>query len=271
MVSAVADAAKAIFLWGLEVSGVNRMFRAFNAGKVKTVLYHSIADRDELFENAVAPEEFVEQIRFFKSNCHVVPAHRLDDPRSYRSDRVNLIITFDDGFIDNRTRATELLRREGLSAIFFAIGSCLVDGGAVPRFVQSRLASQANHPCCRTIAAADAMEMLDAGMVIGSHGLRHDDYQAIEYQAGIDDASSSKRELEELLGVTMEDFAFPWGRYRAGQIDELLGIYRRIFTTAHGFNVPGDRVYFRNEIAGTLQAKAAVSGALDFFRGLVKS
>lgn len=261
---------KAAFFWTLEFCQINRFSRHLNRGKVKVLLYHSITPHATFFENGVAPADFLQQVHHLRKHYHVVEAGALDDPKSYRSDRVNLVITFDDGFKDNKTVASEILHHEGLTAIFFVIADCL-EQGDVPAFVRRKGGNTSSAPACRTIDKGDARDMLGSGMVIGAHSVRHDDYAVLDYQDGIEDAAKAQRQLQTHLGVPVSNFAFPWGRFRQGQETELLHTYRRVFLTDHGFNVPGDRVMFRNEVASTLHLCAAASGSLDFFRGLLRA
>jgi peptidoglycan/xylan/chitin deacetylase (PgdA/CDA1 family) len=266
-VASLVSLIKTAFFIALELGQINKLFRFFNRGKVKVLMYHSITERSKFFDNAVAPDDFLRQIRYLRKHYHVVPASALNQQNAYVHDRVNVVITFDDGFKDNRTVATEILRREGLSAIFFAIADCL-EQGDMPSFLRRRLGNAASAPAYRTINSADVAEMLSFGMVIGAHGVRHEDYSDLDYSHGIEDAAEAQRLVQMQIGVAIENFAFPWGRYRKGQETDLLSIYQRVFLTDHGFNAPSDRVMFRNEVSSISQLGAAASGSLDFFRDL---
>lgn len=262
-----SDLMKTVFFWVLEFGQINRLFRFVNRGKVKVLMYHSITARGKFFENGVAPDDFLRQVRYLQKHFHVVPASALNQQEAYVHDRVNVVITFDDGFKDNRIVATEILRREGLSAIFFAIADC-VEQGEVPGFLRQRLGNEASAPAYHTINTADVAEMFSFGMVIGAHGVRHEDYSNLTYSQGIEDATEAQRLLQTQTGAAVDNFAFPWGRYRKGQEIDLLSIYQRVFLTDHGFNAPSDRVMFRNEVFSASQIGAAASGSLDFFRDL---
>jgi peptidoglycan/xylan/chitin deacetylase (PgdA/CDA1 family) len=259
---------KACFFWALEFGQINRLFRSLNRGKIKSLMYHSITPCGEFFANGVGQVDFARQLSHLRKHYHVVPAHSLDDPAAYRSDQINVIITFDDGFKDNRVVATEILRSNGFTAIFFVIADCL-ERGDVPAFLSLKVDGAMSAPAYRTVDENDVREMIGGGMVIGSHSMKHDDYTALAYQQGLEDAAEAQRHLETRIGVEVANFAFPWGRFRIGQEADLLHTYRRVFLTNHGFNSPGDRVMFRNEVSNTLHLKAAASGSLDFFRGLL--
>lgn len=261
---------KNIFFWGLDFLLINNLFRIINRGKIKVLMYHSITERDKYFENGVSLEDFRLQIIHLRKHYNVIPANLLDDPSVYKSNLINVVITFDDGFKDNRTVASGILKREGFSAIFFVIADCLKRGD-VPAFLRKRNTVTASFSASQTIDLDDAREMLDFGMVIGAHSMRHDDYTLLGYCEGIADATEAQNKLQNHLDVPVSNFAFPWGRFRSGQETDLLRLYRRVFLTDHGFNLPGDRVLFRNEVFSTMQLRAATSGSLDFFRDLFRT
>lgn len=264
-----SEVIKTVFFWALEFFQINRLFRYIFRGKVKVLMYHSITPRGTFFENGVAPADFLRQIQYLRRHYHIVKASTLNDPKAYRTDRINVIITFDDGFKDNCNVATELLLREGLTAIFFIIADCL-DQGTVPSFLRRKNENFSQEPAHRTIDKNDALYMLSCNMMIGAHSVRHDDYTELNYQDGIADACKAQQQLQSKLNVPISNFAFPWGHFRDGQETDLLCTYQRVFLTDHGFNAPTDRVMFRNEVFSTLQLCAAASGALDFFRALTR-
>lgn len=260
---------KQAFFLALEFSQINRLFRYLNRGKVKVLMYHSITPQGKFFANGVSPSDFIYQIKYLRKHYHIVEAASLDDPSAYRSDQINVVLTFDDGFKDNRTVATEVLRREGLSGFFFVIADCLKQG-APPSFILRRVGDAALLPAYRTVDLHDVRDMLTSGMVIGAHGVRHEDYTSLDYEEGLRDAFEAQRCLQSQIGVPVVSFSFPWGKFKSGQEAALMSVYQRIFLTDHGFNLPCDRIMFRNEVSSTSHLWAAASGALDFFRDLTR-
>jgi peptidoglycan/xylan/chitin deacetylase (PgdA/CDA1 family) len=258
-----------MFFNACDLLGLNALFRLLHRGQVKVLLYHSIAEPGGYFNNAVSPEEFKRQLQHLKAHYNVVSLDGQGEFVGYRADRVNVLITFDDGFVDNFHVAAKLLRSAQLPATFFLIAACTHDGSP-PRFVLNRLSAGEQAPAeASTMTVAQAQSLLREGMVIGSHGMHHIDYRQAAQGEGLQDATLSGADLQQSLGVPVATFAFPWGRHLPGQPQALLSTYAKVFLTSHGFNARGDRVLHRNEVADLAQMRAACSGVLDFFSGLL--
>ena len=57
---------KTIYFLLCEIFGLNLILRFINKGKIKVLLYHSISDRTDLFDNAVSSFEFKRHIKYLK-------------------------------------------------------------------------------------------------------------------------------------------------------------------------------------------------------------
>ena len=249
----------------LQALGVNALFRRLNRGRIKVLLYHNIANDRGAFANAITPEAFDEHLLHLIRHYNIVGMDQAGQWQGYRADQVNVLITFDDGFINLVETAVPILRRHGISAVFFLIADC-AETGAPPAFAAT-YGGSANQACYATVGAAEVGALLEAGMTIGSHSLRHDDFSAMEDAAMVVDARASRAKLEALCGRDVATFAFPWGKHREHQKALVGQAYERVFLTEHGFCEPGDRFVPRNEVDTLPQLQAAASGALDFLKG----
>jgi peptidoglycan/xylan/chitin deacetylase (PgdA/CDA1 family) len=248
----------AVFL-AFDGLGVNAVFRRVNRGKIKVLLYHGVCETPDDFPNAIDPGTLEKQLSHLRR--HYNPVTLSPDGRwvGLRDDRVNVLLTFDDGFENNRIQAWSCLKKHGISACFFLITDCVADGS--PPAFASRYPGPAR--AYRTIEAQGARDLLAQGASIGSHGTDHRDYSALGTSEALADAHASKAALTTVLGNSTELFAFPWGKHRQEQLMPLADVYRRVFTVEHGFNSAEDRFLRRNEVTGTLHMHAAASGALD--------
>ncbi|MCF8185847.1 MAG: polysaccharide deacetylase family protein [Sulfuritalea sp.] len=260
---------KTIFFFLLEYLKVNAYFRKINKGRIKVLMYHSISDAGLYFDNSVSEADFISQMNYLYKHYSVLKISQEGQISGYDSTKVNILITFDDGFKDNFTIAAKVLARYQFSGIFFVIGECL-QRGSPPAFVNSKMYKSRESQAYKTFTTNDALEMINMGMTIGSHGQTHIDYAKHSFEAARSDALISKSCIETQLGVPVELFAFPWGRFRAKHLEPCKKYYKRIFTTQHGFNKVDDTVLFRNEVANTLHLFCAASGALDFFIDLIR-
>ena len=261
---------KALFFFALQWLGINRLFRWHYRGRVKTLLFHRVLERVENYPNAIAAAEFDLQIRELKRHHNVIGLNRTGDISGYRRDKVNVLITFDDGFEDNYRVAYPILLKHGATACFFVIANCIARGEP-PSFAKRYMVSEGSDDGFRTVTANQIAEMAAAGMTIGSHSLDHSNYQKATFEQGVIDAQQAKAVLEEQLKMEIGDFAFPWGFCHPGQAEAIKRFYRRIYTTEHGFNDPGDWLIRRSEVANTYHMYAAASGALDWFGHLLLS
>lgn len=91
--------------------------------------------------------------------------------------RKALAITFDDGFRDNLTDAMPILRKYGLRAAVFAVGSLLRDDSEPP--AKAHRPFTAAHTAARRgdrgdfLSAGELDELLEAGIETHSHGWEH--------------------------------------------------------------------------------------------------
>ena len=107
-------------------------------------LYHRIASpENDPFALSVSASQFQDHLDIVRSRCTIVTLDELLDTRSVSRSRL-ASVTFDDGYTDNLTTASPILRRAGIPATFFICTGCL---GDVRGFWWDRVAT--------AIAAAD--------------------------------------------------------------------------------------------------------------------
>lgn len=248
--------------------GVNALFRRLNRGRIKILVYHNVTPGGRGFTNSIDPSAFDAQLRHIKT--HYAPVALTQDGawRGYDPNRVNVLITFDDGFINNYEVVLPLLRKHSLPACFFLVASCVREG-RVPGFDKRYMRPSDDMSAYRTVDPAMARDMMASGMTIGSHSLDHRDFSTLSDDVAVRDAEDSQRQLSELLQTPVGTLALPWGRSTAGQCARLRQSFVRILTTDHGFNGLDDWLLRRNEVAGTYHMFATACGSLDWLTGRV--
>jgi glycosyltransferase involved in cell wall biosynthesis/peptidoglycan/xylan/chitin deacetylase (PgdA/CDA1 family) len=254
-------------LMAFGLMGVNTALSHYNRGKVKTLVYHNVLPDMAAFPYALRPAEFERHIILIKENYNPVHLDESGAIVGLVSDRINVLITFDDGFINNYEYVFPILVKQGLKATFFLIVDC-VETGAPPGIAgrYSRTAGQIGAEY-RTVSLPQIREMMAAGMTFGSHTFAHTDFTQIEWADGISIARESAGRLGALLGRDIKMFAFPWGRYKPGQPEALARSFSRVFTTDHGFSQSGDVVMRRDEAVNEVHLRAVVSGSRDLLVG----
>jgi len=93
-------------------------------GKSCIIMYHGIDqhERTDLNLRFFSQRNFDRHVAFFKRNYNVLPLSDLCDGHGLQSDRLNVAITFDDGYRNNLTYALPVLEKYECPATFFITG-----------------------------------------------------------------------------------------------------------------------------------------------------
>lgn len=123
----------------------------------------------------------------------------------------DVVITFDDGHISNLEIALPILKEHGMSAYFFVTTD----------FVESR------EFFCRP---HQLKEFVDAGMVVGSHGVSHRFMADLSLEESKRELDHSKERLQSWLDGEVLSISYPGGRYTASTMELARESgYRQIF------------------------------------------
>jgi len=115
------------FFSRLRLSGLRRWRRPHVDAKRFIFLYHRIASPEhDPFALSVGASQFQDHLDILRSYCQLVTLDDLlDTSRATRP--ILASITFDDGYTDNLTTASPILRRAGIPATFFICTGYLAD------------------------------------------------------------------------------------------------------------------------------------------------
>lgn len=168
------------------------------------LMYHYIrtppSKRSDMlgFKLSIAPEDFRAQMDWLHaSGFHTVTFNHL---RAYFAGTEALpsrpiVLTFDDGYRDLYTTAFPILQGHGFTAVAYIVTG-FVDR---PEYV----------------TRAQVIEMDHAGIEIASHTVNHADLSRASFGSTLNEVVQSKRWLEQLLGHSVLDFAYPSGKFNA--------------------------------------------------------
>jgi peptidoglycan/xylan/chitin deacetylase (PgdA/CDA1 family) len=185
--------------------------------KSKPILfYHNIGE--ENFKSFSSTEEFEYQMHFlYNQKLNGVDCDKLNESNS------NFGITFDDGYEDNLINALPILKKYNFTA------TC---------FIVSNLIGKTNTWDTKQFKLMDKVQIkdwLDAGMYIGSHSLNHLDLTKIKYDQIVDEIADSKKILEDMFAVEINNFCYPFGRFDKNTPKYLKeNGYLKAFTTKRG-------------------------------------
>ncbi|RUL70993.1 polysaccharide deacetylase family protein [Dyella choica] len=113
------------------------------------------------------------------------------------------VITLDDGYVDNLESALPVLKRYGFSA------TCYVVSGSIGRYNHwdaEKLGIQKP-----LMAPAQLRAWQEGGMEIGAHTRSHPRLSQCSAAQLQDEIAGSKADLEDVLGVPVTQFCYPYG------------------------------------------------------------
>jgi peptidoglycan/xylan/chitin deacetylase (PgdA/CDA1 family) len=122
-----------------------------------------------------------------------------------------VVFTFDDGYADTLTMAGPLLQRYGFKA------TCYVVSGAVGTYNHwdTELLRER-----KPLMGRDELERwLAAGMEVGSHSLSHQRLHELPKDAALYEIAESRIALRKMLGVPIDNFAYPFGNFTADTVE----------------------------------------------------
>jgi peptidoglycan/xylan/chitin deacetylase (PgdA/CDA1 family) len=170
---------------------------------VPVLMYHYIRvnpdPRDRTgFALSVTPAAFHSQMDYLARNhFNVIPlsqavaAIRAHGPLPPRP----VVLTFDDGYADFYTTAVPEMRRYGFTATDYVVPG-LIGRGSFMSWSQ--------------VIAADRL-----GFTIGAHTMHHVALAGIRSSSAIWEMLESKRQLQEMVGHPVIEFAYPYGSFNA--------------------------------------------------------
>jgi peptidoglycan/xylan/chitin deacetylase (PgdA/CDA1 family) len=170
-------------------------------------MYHAIAPHTAPARRFIVPlEKFDRQLRTLRwlrrtpisleQYISDRMAHRLPPARS-------VIITFDDGYLDNLELATPVLARRGVPATVFVVTGSV--GGMNDWDTEGDLAGRS------LMSWDDIAALRRSGLGVGAHTRTHRALPSLDPGARQEELAGSKAELEHRLGATVHAFAFPYG------------------------------------------------------------
>ena len=168
------------------------------------LMYHSVQDyRSDPYQVTVHPRRFDRQLRWLhrRGRRGVSMAELFAARRDGRA--AGLVgLTFDDGYTDFVTEVLPALRRYGFGATVFVVAGEL--GG--------RNSWDRPGPDKPLMTEGHVRQAVDAGIEIGSHGLRHVRLSDLTEDGLVEQVRQSRVMLRELTGREVPGFCYPYGR-----------------------------------------------------------
>jgi peptidoglycan/xylan/chitin deacetylase (PgdA/CDA1 family) len=176
---------------------------------VPPILYYHRVDPDLSPHAGVTPDQFRSQLSILKqagfqgTTLDFAMKNGHTDPVTGKK---IVAITFDDGYQDNYRYAMPILQEFGFLATIFCLSGKI---GGISDWTEDPIWK--GHPL---LDAPQMRELSLLGLEIGSHTRTHVDLSRLSSTDARDEIVHSKSDLEELLGVPVRSFCYPFGAYR---------------------------------------------------------
>jgi peptidoglycan/xylan/chitin deacetylase (PgdA/CDA1 family) len=122
-----------------------------------------------------------------------------------------VVFTFDDGYADTLAVAAPLMKRYGFAATCYVVSGAV---GTYNRWDAEYLRER------KPLMSRDQLDQwLAAGMEVGSHSLSHPRLHELPQEAARYEIAESRTELRNMLGVSIEHFAYPFGQFTADIVE----------------------------------------------------
>jgi len=163
------------------------------------LLYHHIGTSPTNSQYYITPEEFEKQMQLLRSWGYTsITTSTLINAIHHGADLPPrpIIITFDDGNLDNYTTAFPIMQQYQLVGVLYLVGNYL----NAKNFMNIE----------------QAKEMLEAGWEIGSHTMNHYDLLKLTEDQKRIEIAGSRSFLEDEFGLPILTIAYPFGEYDCG-------------------------------------------------------
>ena len=176
---------------------------------IPILMYHNVAEVPEALHPDgrclyVTPAAFASQMGLLKRAGYrgVSMSQAMPYLRGEKRGRV-AAITFDDGYLDNLENAMPVLRRLGFSATCYIVNGCIA---------RHNLWDAGNLGVQKPMMNVEQLHAWRAGgMEIGAHTRTHPHLTACSDAELQDEIVGGKAELENLFGVPVPQFCYPFG------------------------------------------------------------
>jgi peptidoglycan/xylan/chitin deacetylase (PgdA/CDA1 family) len=206
--------------------------------RLRILMYHRVARLPAPDQLNVTPERFERQIAWLAAHRRVVglPA-AVAEIAGAGTLADSVVVTFDDGYLDNLENALPVLQRHGIPATIFVTSAFCGQSRRHPRYPDEAGRLHLDWEEVRRLAALP-------GVTIGSHTRTHPYLSRLGESDAWDEIDASRREIEDRIGTPVEHFCYPSGDVTAREIRLVKQAgYASAVTVAPGGNAAGCDTY----------------------------
>lgn len=214
---------------------------------IPVLMYHHVnPHRNDMV--TVRPEVFAGQMQYLASAGY--RTLKLDELVAHiRGERLvtgkAVVVTFDDGWLDNYRYAYPILEKYRITATIFVVtgrtdaatsAAGMGASGEVPTHEESKSLIEQGH-ADRVVLDWDTIREMEAGGLVEfhSHTVSHRKCNALERDVLVRELDGSKEIMEREMGKPCPYLCWPYGKFNNMAVDVAREAgYTAIFTTIHG-------------------------------------
>lgn len=173
-----------------------------------SVMYHRVVDEidgSDPYHLSITSDQLDAQLAYLKSKGYesVNPITAITDAMNApERNRKQVVLTFDDGYMDFMTHAVPVLQKHGYAAMLMVVTDRI---GGRNEWDEGR-AEQVP-----LMGVSELREAHSSGIWIGSHSKTHPAMATLDAAVAKAEIVESKAKLEDLLGEPVPIFCFPYG------------------------------------------------------------
>ena len=237
---------------------------SFNYSRV--LMYHMVSEhlpknKSKFNRLRVKPSEFEKQLNWLKNNGFT----------SFTlSELVNLevipkkavVLTFDDGYEDNFTKAFPLLKKYNFKATIYIVLNRFNENWATDKDLD-KASNELNNE--KMLSDEQIKIMLESGLIeIGSHTLDHVNLPKLSNEEKVKQIKESKEKIEDIFSIKCNSFAYPFGFFDNDSVKIVEEIaYSNATTTVNG-------VFNKSKYSNFEIPRIMISGRQGLFSFILK-
>ena len=209
-----------------------------------SVMYHRVVDHldeHDPFHLSITSDQLDSQLAFLKSKGYqsVDPLQAIATARnSPEENRRQIVLTFDDGYMDFMTHALPVLQKHGFSATVMLVsdqigGQNAWDDGKARQVPLMGL--------------SEIREARSAGISFGSHSKTHPPLARLDAATAKAEITDSKFAIEDIMGEPVPVFCFPYG---SSSPELQVAVQQAGYEAAFGIEQRGHELYSLTRVDG---------------------
>jgi len=206
----------------------------------RVLMYHMISEhlpknKSKFNRLRIKPDEFEKQLIWLKKNGF--KSFTLSELLELENiPEKSVVLTFDDGYEDNFTKAFPLLKKYDFKATIYIVLNRFNKNWATDK----DLDKSSNELNSENMLSDEQIRiMIDSGLIeIASHTLDHVNLPKLKKENKVKQIIESKKQIEKIFNIKCNSFAYPFGFFDKDSIDivEVAGYFNATTTVNGVFN-----------------------------------